>query len=129
MAKLMADADCEEVVNGVTVRMSTPECQTTEEVPFETQMLTALNELGTKSMDLYNALKIAFERNQKLMNAKTMTLSGNLSLTPTEHPPKEEKEPVVVPTIKIAASTAPCVEAAPKVTVQGADTKKAETKK
>ena len=58
-----------------------------------------------------------------------MTLSGNLSLTPTEHPPKEEKEPVVVPTIKIAASTAPCVEAAPKVTVQGADTKKAETKK
>jgi len=63
MAKLMADADCEEVVNGVTVRMSTPECQTTEEVPFETQMLTALNELGTKSMDLYNALKIAFERN------------------------------------------------------------------
>jgi len=59
----MADADCEEVVNGVTVRMSTPECKTEEEVPFETQMLTALNELGTKSMDLYNALKIAFERN------------------------------------------------------------------
>ena len=59
----MADADCEEVVNGVTVRMSTPECQTEPEVPFENQMLSALNELGTKSMDLYNALKIAFERN------------------------------------------------------------------
>ena len=63
------------------------------------------------------------------MNAKTMVLNGNLALTPMDNPPEEKKEPVVVPTIKIAASTAPCVEAAPKVTVQGADTKKAETKK
>ena len=54
-----SQADCEQVVGGVTVRLNTPECAGEAPVPFENQMLTALQELSGKSMDLYEALKVS----------------------------------------------------------------------
>ena len=60
VAEAKADADCEETVGGVTLRLSTPECQKEEkkpQIPFDQQMLLALSELSGKSMTLYDALK------------------------------------------------------------------------
>ena len=60
------DANCYETVGGVTLRLSTPECQQEApkpEVPFEHLMLGALDELTGKSMDLYEALKMQFGKN------------------------------------------------------------------
>jgi hypothetical protein len=55
-SSLTADA-CEQIVNGVTIRMTTPECKKEEvKVPFESAMLGALNELGSKSNELAAAL-------------------------------------------------------------------------
>ena len=39
-----------EAVNGVTVRLSTPDCKAEEPVPFENHMLSSLSKLGSKSM-------------------------------------------------------------------------------
>ena len=39
-----------EAVNGVTVRLSTPDCKAEEPVPFENHMLSSLSRLGSKSM-------------------------------------------------------------------------------
>jgi len=84
-----------EAVNGVSVRLGTPDCKAEEPVPFENQMLSSLNKLGSKSMELHNALKIAFERNQKMLNTKTVKLSGGLDLTKIiDNPPEEPKKPV-----------------------------------
>ena len=100
-----------EAVNGVTVRLGTPDCKADKPVPFENQMLSSLNKLGSKSMELHNALKIAFERNQKMLNTKTVKLSGGLDLTKIiDNPPEEPKKTVSQPVIKIAASTTPCTE-------------------
>lgn len=59
-----AKAEGGEAVNGVTVRLGTPDCKADKPVPFENQMLSSLNKLGSRSMELHNALKIAFERSQ-----------------------------------------------------------------
>ena len=105
------EAEGGEAVNGVTVRLGTPDCKADKPVPFENQMLSSLNKLGSKSMELHNALKIAFERNQKMLNTKTVKLSGGLDLTKIiDNPPEEPKKTVSQPVIKIAASTTPCTE-------------------
>jgi hypothetical protein len=87
--KTMADADCEETVGGVTLRLSTPECEQKPEVSFEQQMLLALQELSGKSMDLYDALKLQFAKNQKLAAGKRMNISGSVVIKP-----KIDGEPV-----------------------------------
>ena len=57
-----ADSACEQTVNGITIRLSTPECATAGvkpdevKVPFEKAMLDALGALGTKSNELAAAL-------------------------------------------------------------------------
>ena len=69
MSRAAADADCEETVNGVTLRLSTPECTqepAKAEVPFDQQMLLALQELSGKSMTLYEALKAQFAKSNAL---------------------------------------------------------------
>ena len=61
--KTATDAECEETVGGITLRLATPECEKKPEISFEQQMLLALEELSGKSMDLYNALKLQFAKN------------------------------------------------------------------
>ena len=57
-----ADSACEQVINGMTIRLSTPECTAAGvkadeiKVPFEKAMLEALGALGTKSNELASAL-------------------------------------------------------------------------
>ena len=57
-----ADSACEQVINGMTIRLSTPECTAAGvkageiKVPFEKAMLEALGALGTKSNELAAAL-------------------------------------------------------------------------
>ena len=57
-----ADSACEQVINGMTIRLSTPECTAAGvkadeiKVPFEKAMLEALGALGTKSNELAVAL-------------------------------------------------------------------------
>lgn len=57
-----ADTACEQVINGMTIRLSTPECTAAGvkadeiKVPFEKAMLEALGALGTKSNELAAAL-------------------------------------------------------------------------
>ena len=107
--------DADEAVNGVSVRLSTPDCKAEEPKKFETEMLSSLQKLGSKGMELHNALKIAFERNQKMLNTRTVKLSGGLDLTKIiDNPPEEPKKPVQQPVIKISASTTPCTDPAKK---------------
>ena len=44
------EAEGGEAVNGVTVRLGTPDCKAEEPVPFENHMLSSLSKLGSKSM-------------------------------------------------------------------------------
>ena len=110
-----AAAEGGEAVNGVTVRLGTPDCKADKPEPFEGQMLGSLQKLGARGMELHNALKIAFERHQQLLNTKTVKLSGGLDLTKIiDNPPEEPKKTVSQPVIKIAASTTPCTDPAKK---------------
>lgn len=45
-------------------------------------MLAALSELSGKSMDLYEALKLQFAKNQKLAAGKRMDVSGSFIIKP-----------------------------------------------
>jgi hypothetical protein len=80
--RTQAEADCYQNINGVLVRLNTPECIEVPKVTFEQQMLLALQELTGKSQDLYEALRLQFAKNAKLSAAKTMTVSGSLSFKP-----------------------------------------------
>lgn len=65
------DAACTETVGGVTLRLDTPECAgvaepAKPEIPFDQQMLLALQELSGKSMTLYEALKAQFAKSNAL---------------------------------------------------------------
>ena len=42
----------EEVADGLKVRLNTPECKDEKKVPFESAVMGALGELGSKSNDL-----------------------------------------------------------------------------
>ena len=88
-----SQADCEQVVGGVTVRLNTPECAGEAPVPFENQMLTALQELSGKSMDLYEALKVQFAKNARLAAGKTMKVDGLVTIKPKV----DEEPPIVIP--------------------------------
>lgn len=87
------EADCEQVVGGVTIRLNTPECAGEAPVPFENQMLTALQELSGKSMDLYEALKVQFAKNARLAAGKTMKVDGLVTIKPKV----DEEPPIVIP--------------------------------
>ena len=89
-ADALADADCEENVGGVTIRLSTPECTAEEakeekkgdDVSVENQMLKSLGDLSGKSMDLQEALKLQFAKTNKLMSTTNVTVSGKIELKP-----------------------------------------------
>ena len=80
-----ADAACQETVNGVVLRLQTPECQqNTEavEVNFESQMLQALKDLESKSKDLFEALTLQFAKNTRLQAGTAMNITGNVIVKP-----------------------------------------------
>jgi len=81
-----ADAEaCEENVNGVTIRLQTPECKAAEppaEIAFSDQMLKALQEQSSKSMELHNALRASFAANNKLLEGKLMDVTGTILIKP-----------------------------------------------
>ena len=81
-AKTITDAACEQVQNGVVVRLNTPECQLVKKPSADTLIMGAVQQLGKQAQELNDALKLAFERNQKLASARTMKISGNLSISP-----------------------------------------------
>ena len=96
-----ADADvdaCEEVVNGMKIRLNTPECKEEKKVPFEAAVTGALGELSSKSNDLASALKVQFEKNRQLKAGQIMNVSGQLIVRPKSEdlevtvPKKEEDE-------------------------------------
>lgn len=103
------------MVGGVVIRLQTPECQK-KEAPkcppptFEQAMLSALDELSKKAVDLGDALKMQFAKSQQLASSKTLSVSGNLAFTPVvpaEPAPKPcpcpEKKPDQVITLKADA--------------------------
>lgn len=102
-----ADADCMETVNGVTLRLTTPECSLEKpaveekkpEASVENQMLKALGDLSGKSTELQDALKLQFAKTKSLMSTTNVTVSGSIKLTPAGPAPES-------PAPKAAA--APC---------------------
>merc|ERR1712157_604230 len=95
LAQIDSDAEadaCEEEVNGIKVRLNTPECKDEKKVPFEGAVMGALNELGSKSNDLASALKVQFEKNRALKAGQIMNVSGQLTVRP-----KSEDLEVTVP--------------------------------
>lgn len=81
-ATTITDAACEQMQGGVVVRLNTPECQLVKKPSADTLIMGAVQQLGKQAQELNDALKLAFERNQKLASAKTMKISGNLSISP-----------------------------------------------
>ena len=131
------DANCEETVNGVTLKLQTPECQqkTAEEpkVNFENQMLLALQDLSGKSMDLYDALKLQFAKNAKLSEGTPMAISGQVIVKPKiDSDPTEGaaflKAADVKPAGNSDAATITIRAEGAGVKVDGADAKPAEKK-
>lgn len=86
-----ADADSEE---SVVLKLSGEGgCEKPKpQLPFDQQMLLALQELSGKSMTLYEALKSQFAKSQKLQNSKTMSISGNIKFSPAGDGPLPEPE-------------------------------------
>ena len=79
------DADCEQMVNGMAVRLQIPECTRTSP---DQLILQAVGDLSTKAGELNKALELAFARNQRLAATKTMAISGTLNVTPAiDEPP------------------------------------------
>ena len=93
-------------------------------------MLAALSELSGKSMDLYEALKLQFAKNQKLAAGKRMDVSGSfiikpkidgtpaaaVTVTPTPAvTPVVKPTPAVTPVVKPTPAVAPVVKPTPAV--------------
>ena len=76
------DATGDETAGGVTLRLQDNKCCEKPCVPFEDQMLSALQELSGKSKDLYEALKLQFAKNQKLAAGKRMAVNGEVIIRP-----------------------------------------------
>lgn len=65
----LTDAECEQTVNGVVLRLDTPECNQVAPAPSPTPSelaLKAVAELGSKASQLENALALLIARNKSL---------------------------------------------------------------
>ena len=83
--KVWTDADCEQIVNGQTVRLQIPECMPKPNT--DQLIMSAVGELGAKTKELNEALMLAFARNQRLASTKTMKVGGTLTITPSIEEP------------------------------------------
>ena len=71
-------------------------CCPKPKLPFDQQMLLALQELSGKSMTLYDALKAQFAKSSALQNSKSMEVCGKICFDPVGDgplPKPEEPEP------------------------------------
>merc|ERR1712048_639328 len=104
-----AQIDSEDAVDGLKVKLNTPECKDEKKVPFESAVMGALQELGSKSNDLASALKVQFEKNRQLKAGQVMNVSGQLVVRPksedlevTVPEKKDDKKKDETPTVKVA---------------------------
>ena len=97
----------EEAANAMKVRLNTPECKEEKKVPFESAVMGALQELGSKSNDLATALQTQFEKNRQLKAGQVMNVSGQLIVRPKSEdlevavPKKEEEKKADPVTVKV----------------------------
>jgi len=123
--KVWTDADCEQIVNGMTVRLQIPECMPKPNT--DQLIMSAVGELGAKANELNQALQLAFARNQRLAASKQMSIAGTLTITPKidepELPPRTTNLNLTVgsaPTATVALApadpAAPATPATPAVT-------------
>ena len=68
-------------------------CEPKQQLPFDQQMLLALQELNGKSMTLHDALKAQFAKSGKLQNSKTMSVTGNIKFEPAGDGPLPVPQP------------------------------------
>mmetsp|Transcript_9243 Transcript_9243/g.11246 ORF Transcript_9243/g.11246 Transcript_9243/m.11246 type:complete len:160 (-) Transcript_9243:262-741(-) len=102
-AEALTEADCEQVVNGMVVRLNIPECQPK---PNPDQLIMqAVGELGGKATELNEALRLAFARNARLAATRTMAVTGSISLTPKIEEPKPAPK---VSTVNISGGAGGC---------------------
>ncbi len=88
-ATTSTDADCESVQgNNEVVRSIGPQCQLVKKPTADTLIMGAVQQLGKQAQELNAALKLAFERNQKLAASKTLKIEGNLSVSPVVDEPE-----------------------------------------
>ena len=107
-AQIDSDIDSdEEAANAMKVRLNTPECKEEKKVPFESAVMGALQELGSKSNDLATALQTQFEKNRQLKAGQIMNVSGQLIVRPKSEdlevavPKKEEEKKADPVTVKV----------------------------
>ena len=94
--------------DALKVKLNTPDCKDEKKVPFESAVMGALQELGSKSNDLASALKVQFEKNRQLKAGQVMNVSGQLVVRPKSEdlevtvPKKEDdKKKDETPTVKV----------------------------
>ena len=82
------DADLAEVAadHCNTVKVNIPECQGKPDP--DSLIMEAVAELGDKSKDMAQALKLAFARSARLAATRTMEVKGCISLTPKINEPE-----------------------------------------
>merc|ERR1712060_393999 len=94
--------------DALKVKLNTPNCKDEKKVPFESAVMGALQELGSKSNALASALKVQFEKNRQLKAGQVMNVSGQLVVRPKSEdlevtvPKKEDdKKKDETPTVKV----------------------------
>ena len=90
------DADLAEVEadHCNTVKVNIPECQGKPDP--DSLIMEAVAELGDKSKDMAQALKLAFARSARLAATRTMEVKGCISLTPKINEPEPAGKPSTV---------------------------------
>ena len=84
-APVVEDFDLSEVDAENVVKVNIPECQAKPDP--DALIMEAVNELGNKSKDMAQALKLAFARSARLAATRTMEVKGCISLTPKINEP------------------------------------------
>ena len=84
-----AEVDADNVV-----KVNVPECQAKPDP--DALIMEAVNELGNKSKDMAQALKLAFARSARLAATRTMEVKGCISLTPKINEPTPAPKPSTV---------------------------------
>ena len=77
-----------------TVKVNIPECQGKPDP--DSLIMEAVAELGDKSKDMAQALKLAFARSARLAATRTMEVKGCISLTPKINEPTPAAKPSIV---------------------------------
>ena len=76
-ATTITDAQCEELQNGIVVRLNTPECQLVKKPSSEAMLIGAVDQIGKQARDIQEALAVEFSKPAEMVVTKPSELTVN----------------------------------------------------